>query len=251
MKQIETDAELLRLHRAGVGLIYNDFRGTGSGGDQFNVLHLASCNWIIKSNVNFSKISFDSISEATAWLEANRGPEGANWKRCGTCRPHGTKKEPYPITNAPPSMDGTLQNSNVLPPFTEGRVEDALIPWLERQGYIVSKRVRVSNGIIDIAASGSDGRWIIEAKGEDKGGYGSAEMNFQMGLGQIVSRMTEASANYALAIPHTPNFERVLRKFKGTIGFEKLGITLFIIKEVGTIQRIAPEDVSQFLETLL
>ena len=50
----------------------------------------------------------------------------------------------------------------------------------------------------------------MEVKGEDPGGYGSAQMNLQMVVGQISSRMDDLSATYAIAFPMTANYLRVL-----------------------------------------
>jgi len=86
MKLIANNAELEQLHLAGKGLIYNDFSGKGSHGKNYNILHAASCGWILKSNVNVRKYFFGSIDEAIKWLRKNRGEEGENWKRCGTCK---------------------------------------------------------------------------------------------------------------------------------------------------------------------
>ncbi len=77
---------------------------------------------------------------------------------------------------------------------------------------------------------------VIEVKGEDKGGYNSAEMNFQIGIGQIISRMTNQNVTYALAFPLTSNFKKVLRKYKNTFGFQKLNLFFYIVKEDETIE---------------
>jgi len=87
MRQIASQEELEELHAAGVGLIYNDFSGLGAGGAQYNVLHAAGCHWVARSNTNVRKLFSDSLAEAIEWLNANRGPENKNWKRCRSCRP--------------------------------------------------------------------------------------------------------------------------------------------------------------------
>lgn len=85
MKQIADDDELRRLNRAGKGLIYNDYSGSGSWGFQYNVLHAAAYRHIVKADTKYTKIFFTNVSEARTWLLVHRGPEGTNWKRCGTC----------------------------------------------------------------------------------------------------------------------------------------------------------------------
>jgi Holliday junction resolvase-like predicted endonuclease len=96
----------------------------------------------------------------------------------------------------------------------EREVEILLYAHLRRAGFRVQEQVRVPNGIIDAIAERDGGRVIIEVKGEDKGGYGSAQLNFQVALGQISSRMTDPAASYAVAFPLTPDYAKVLRTFR-------------------------------------
>lgn len=84
MKEIETDAQLQVIHKAGEGFIFNDFSGIGKSGKEYNILHKASCSWVLKSNTNVHKIFFENEIEALEWLDAKRK---ANWKTCGTCKP--------------------------------------------------------------------------------------------------------------------------------------------------------------------
>lgn len=86
MKRIETDEELRHLRNNGTGLIYNDFSGTGAGGDQYNVLHHTTCYQLNRANLGVPKLHFKSLAEAQTWLGANRGAEGVGWTRCGTCK---------------------------------------------------------------------------------------------------------------------------------------------------------------------
>jgi Holliday junction resolvase-like predicted endonuclease len=77
-------------------------------------------------------------------------------------------------------------------PFRESEVESLVAEHLITSGYEVSRQSRVASGIIDLVAV-KDGRsLVVEVKGEDAGGYTSAQMNFLMAIGQIASRMTEA-----------------------------------------------------------
>lgn len=85
MRPIQDSDELQRLHAAGQGLIYNDFTPTGKSASQYNILHTAGCAWIRRSNLGVPKVWFADLEEARGWLNANRGPEGVGWKRCGTC----------------------------------------------------------------------------------------------------------------------------------------------------------------------
>ncbi|MDH5779053.1 MAG: hypothetical protein OEZ29_00475 [Candidatus Bathyarchaeota archaeon] len=236
MKYIESNAELRQLHSAGKGLIYNDFSGKGSGGKNYNVLHAASCRWVARSNVKVPKIFFGDIDEAIEWLRKNRGEGGRNWKRCATCE---AKARPE-ISVSPESK--RLEAAKRVParrrePFTEAEAEKILLRYLKDRGYKARRQVRVASGLIDIVADGPDGRWVIEVKGEDKGGYTSAEMNFEIGVGQIVSRMTDTEVSYALAFPTSSDFRRVLRKYQGSVGFERLSLYFFVIFRNGKVEK--------------
>jgi len=181
MKFIESNAELEQLHSAGEGLIYNDFSRKGSSGKDYNVLHAASCGWVARSNVNVPKIFFSNLDEAVEWLRKNRGEEGKNWKRCSACQ---AKARPLSLVSREPKRLDMIKGAPVRKgPFMESEAEKILLQYLKGRGYKVRRQVPVASGIVDVVAEGSDGRWLIEVKGEDKGGYTSAEMNFQMGIG--------------------------------------------------------------------
>lgn len=253
MKTIRSNSELEKLHSAGVGLIYNDYSGRGRTGKDYNVLHAASCTFVLMSKVKGStriihKYFFSDIDEAIKWLRRNRGKEGKNWKRCGVCRAEARPVSQISSKTKPVSRVERVPVQSKV--FREKEAEEILIQHLNSNGYRVRRQVRVASGLIDVVADGPDGRWVIEAKGEDAGGYGSAEMNFQIGLGQLMSRMTHSDAKYGLAFPLTSDFARVLRKYKGSLAFERLGIHLIPVKRDGTCRMIAPNEVLRFLEEL-
>lgn len=198
-----------------------------------------------RSNVNYPKYFFSNIDEAIKWLQRNRGKEGKNWKRCGTCM-HGISRA-FLGTEPVDEIGQVPVQSEV---FTEKEAEKILIRHLNSKGYRVRRQVRVVSGLIDIVAEGPKGLWLIEAKGEDRGGYTSAEMNFQMGLGQLMSRMEHRDAEYGLAFPLTEDFKKVLNKYRGSFAFEKLGIYLIPVKRDGSCQFVSPSDVVAFLDKI-
>jgi Holliday junction resolvase len=59
--------------------------------------------------------------------------------------------------------------------FREPAVEEILIGHLKQSGYRVVTRPPAPSGYPDIVADGPDGKWVIEVKGEDSGGYTSAD----------------------------------------------------------------------------
>jgi len=245
MRIIRSNSELESLHSAGVGLIYNDFSGRGPKGKNYNVLHAAFCSWVVRSNVNVSKYFFSNIDDAIKWLRRNRGKEGRNWKRCGTC-----KAEARPLILGTKSVDKVERVTVQSKVFTEKEAEEILIKHLNSKGYRVRRQVRVASGLIDVVAEGPDGRWLIEVKGEDRGGYTSAEMNFQIGLGQLMSRMKRQEAKYGLAFPLTKDFIKVVRKYKGSFAFKKLGVNLIPVKKDGTCRMIPSNETVRFIDEI-
>ena len=235
MKSIECNAELEQLHSTSEGLIHNDFSGKGSSGKDYNVLHAASCGLVARSNVNVPKIFFSNLDEAIVWLRENRGKEGEKWKRCGRC--HAGARPLSFGSRKSGSLGGARSAIGRTDPFTEEKVERILVQYLKNCGYKVRRQIPVINGKVDVVADGLEGCWFIEVKGEDKGGYTSAEMNFQIGVRQIVSRMTDPKIFYALAFPMTSNFKKVLRKYKGSMGFERLNLWFFVTHRDGKVDK--------------
>ena len=134
--------------------------------------------------------------------------------------------------------------------FREREVLSVLVRYLKENGWKVKEQIRVKSGSIDVGAEKEGKILLIEAKGEDRGGYTSAEMNFQMGLGQLMSRMKHREAEYGLAFPLTKHFTRVLQKYRGSFVFEKLGIYLVPVKGDGSCQLVSPIDVLKFLDEI-
>jgi len=132
--------------------------------------------------------------------------------------------------------------------FRESEVLSILVKYLKENGWKVKEQIRVEGGMIDVGAEKEGRILLIEAKGEDIGGYGSAEMNFQMGLGQVMSRMKHSEIQYGLAFPVTKDFTRVRQKYRGSFAFEKLGIYLVPVKRDGSCRLISPIDVLKFLD---
>ena len=68
----------------GKGYIYNDYSKATGSGVNYNVLHEATC-WTLKRALpTIDKYYFETMAEATSWLDARR-PQ--IWRACGTCAP--------------------------------------------------------------------------------------------------------------------------------------------------------------------
>lgn len=250
MRKLQTNAELEAIHMARQGLVFNDFTSGPTAG-QYNVLHAADCTWVRRmlqgvrpeGRPSVRKIYFDSVDEAQLWLAVHRGGEGRGWKSCRACRPaHVVEVGGLPQA-VPQPGEPVAAGGHAVSVFREREVERLLYARLRQDGYSVQEQVPVASGIVDAVATRNGERLVIEAKGEDAGGYSSAQMNFQMAFGQLASRMTDPSATYAIAFPMTADYVRVLRTFRGSLAFERLNLVLYLVARDGTVRRI---DASQF-----
>lgn len=114
MRRIETQTELSQLHARGLGFIYNDYAGTGASASRYNVLHRASCPWILRSRASIPKYYAANLRQAEDWLEAHRGKEGVGWKRCGSCRTRSAQPS-TPDSHTVQEKRGALHRPGPLP----------------------------------------------------------------------------------------------------------------------------------------
>jgi len=235
MEIIRHEDRLRELRETGRGCIFNDF-SRGPSGRQNNVLHESSCTWLRSANLNVAKVFFESVEEAVAWLDVNR-PN--NWKRCGTCL---RRSSDAPVPDRAAHSDGDTD------PFRESAVQEILVGYLQHRGYCVRQSQRLPSGIIDVIAESGTEKLAIEVKGEDRGGYTSAQMNFQMGIGQLMSRMADRGVQYAIAFPLTDDFRRVLRTYEGTFGFPQAGISAFVVRLDTSVLRLSPAEFQRFID---
>jgi hypothetical protein len=136
----------------------------------------------------------------------------------------------------------------VLDNFKVNNIISMLKQGLKQDGWSVKEHVKLTGGFADLVADRDGISFVIEAKGEDKGGFYSTEMSFQMGLGQIMARMTDKSRKYAIAIPATPDFFKVLQKYKTSFAFTALGLYLFVANSDKSCFVVPPADIASFIE---
>lgn len=254
MRHVATNRDLEAIHHAGGGLILNDYPSVRLAA-QYKVLHLAWCSGVARmlgregaSAPSVPKIFFEAIDEADSWLILHRGPAGTGWKPCDTCLPGHNAEGGAGSAEIRDRPTPGAADSGIV--FTERQVEVFLYAHLRQTGFDVREQVTVPNGIIDAVAERDGARLVIEVKGEDKGGYSSAQMNFQLGIGQVSSRMSDPAAAYAIGFPLTPAFVKVLRTFRGSLGFERLGLVLYAVGRDGSVQEVAPHDARAWIESL-
>ena len=81
MRKINSMDDYKRILLVGTGYIYNDFSPSTAQAD-YNILHLASCRWLKRSNLGVDKYFFNSLIEAEEWLDKKRSH---GWRKCRTC----------------------------------------------------------------------------------------------------------------------------------------------------------------------
>jgi hypothetical protein len=117
-------------------------------------------------------------------------------------------------------------------PISEDEIKAAIRDHLVARGFHVEVRWGRDRGI-DITASGPNGRWVIEAKGEvnspqQQGNY------FLGALGELVQRMDDPHARYALALPDNPRYRGLVSRLP-TLARQRLNLTVFFVTRGGTV----------------
>jgi hypothetical protein len=143
-----------------------------------------------------------------------------------------------------PKAKGWLELDN----FKVSNVINMLKRGLKQDGWGVKEHVKLTGGFADLVVERDGTVFVIEVKGEEKGGFYTTEMNFQMGLGQIMARMTDKSKKYAIAIPATPDFFKVLQKYKTSFAFKELGLYIFVANSDNSCLVVPPADITSFIE---
>ena len=123
----------------------------------------------------------------------------------------------------PPTPPAPRPISNGL--LTEDEVKSAVKDHLEAQGF----RVHVAWGRergVDLDARHSDGRpWLVEAKGEV--GAGPQQVNYFLGaLAELVQRMADPQASYALALPDNRQYRGLVERLPD-LAKDRLGLRVF------------------------
>lgn len=127
----------------------------------------------------------------------------------------------------------------VRPFLSEDEVKEAARRWLISQGFTVTVALGHEHGI-DIDARHPDGRrWIIEAKGEvasdqQQGNY------FLGGLGELLQRMDDLNATYALALPSNRRYRSLVRRLPA-LAKRRLGLVLIWVDAGAGLPSVSAE----------
>ena len=140
----------------------------------------------------------------------------------------------------------------------EKAVQKLLVNNMRRQGYQVVEQCLddptefddimecATSSIHGIDVVGQKGKvlWIIEVKGQPKGGLHLArqgcEAIFMAGIAQIMTRMTRMSPDihYGLAIPNTSMFAPAIIKFIRLPIMRLLNLSIILVEEDGSVELV-------------
>ena len=126
--------------------------------------------------------------------------------------------------------------------LAEDEVKTAIRDRFEAQGYTVQIAWGRVRGI-DVEARRGAERWAIEAKGEAAtdqlgGNY------FLNALGELLQRMSDDRAHYAIALPENRRNLGLVARFPD-LARRRLGLTVFFVRRDGSgysVREVAPPD---------
>lgn len=140
----------------------------------------------------------------------------------------GEASEPMPekeIPKASRSADG----------LSEDEVKRFVKDWLERDGWSVTVAWGRQRGI-DIEATRGEERWLIEAKG--CGSRPEMRVNYFIAmLGELLQRMDDPEAIYAIALPDMPQFRGLWDRLPD-LAKKRTEISALFVDEGGTVRQV-------------
>lgn len=128
-------------------------------------------------------------------------------------------------TPAPVHPDGPATTPNAS--ITEDELKQALVTHLEARGYRCTVAWGRTRGI-DIDANDGKHRLVIEAKGEVAAGGAQTHNYFLNAIGELVQRMSDDSATYALALPDVPQNNGLVGRLPA-LARQRLGLVVFFV----------------------
>lgn len=127
---------------------------------------------------------------------------------------------------APVALDGLAEGSEDL-------VKRHLKTWLEKEGWTVKVAWAKTRGV-DIEATRSGKRWLIEVKGI--GSLQPMRVNYFIGmLGETLQRMDDPSAAYSIALPDHPQYRGLWNRLP-ELAKKRTQITMLFVASDGSVQ---------------
>jgi hypothetical protein len=162
--------------------------------------------------------------EAQGLLRRYVGPDG----KIVNALPEASAPGPLVSSTRPTTVSTSLRQASSMefPPITEDEVKGAVRDRLVAEGFDVTVAWGREPGI-DLIARHTDGRcFVIEAKAE-KGVTGAQQHNYFVGmLGELVQRMNDPDATYAIALPMNRQYRGLVDRLPG-LARERLGLQVF------------------------
>ena len=116
--------------------------------------------------------------------------------------------------------------------LSEDNLKKHLAKWLEAAGWGVTIAWGKERGI-DIIATRSGYRWIIEAKGI--GSRPEMRVNYFLAiLGELLQRMNDNTARYSIALPDVPQFRGLWQRLP-RVAKARLSISALFVNSDGTV----------------
>lgn len=142
----------------------------------------------------------------------------------------------------------------------EPEVEETLLDWFKKRGYMVEKQfLATGSNKVDIRAIKNQEQWLVEVKGDYDGSPAQYNVNFDTGIGQLIKSISvvNKNVNYATCIPFTRteqckqlSYRLILPKYSRSVVFEKLNITLILVRDDKSVEIIKSKDVKSFLSAI-
>lgn len=117
----------------------------------------------------------------------------------------------------------------------ESEVVEAFCTHLTANGWEIQREVKTPTGPIDVVATRGTDRLIAEAKGRTA----DAGLDMNTAYGQLLNRMTEPDARYAVVAPET-SLKAALRVPQRVR--DLLSIDLYIVAASGGVSRVQAEE---------
>jgi len=116
---------------------------------------------------------------------------------------------------------------------SEDELKEALDSWLQSQGWSTQIAWGRARGI-DIEASRSDERWLVEVKG--LGSRDAMRVNYFLAiLGETLQRMADADAKYSIALPDVPQFRGLWSRLP-ELAKARTAITALFVSSDGAVR---------------
>lgn len=118
---------------------------------------------------------------------------------------------------------------------SEGFVQLAIEKFFANEGFQVVE-LRHADFCCLNPATGQ--KWIVEAKGKTT----AIGLDFRTGIGQLIQRMEDETANYAIAVPSLPQFHTQIKNIPYRVRM-LLNLHILLVAQDGNVLVVNPQEV--------